>query len=145
MAYRGKYKPVHPDKYQGDPTKITYRSLWERKCMKVFDSNPNVIMWSSEEISVPYVSPVDGKRHKYYPDFLIELKNNEGKIQTLLIEVKPDKQTTEPKKPKSGRVTQRYITEVKRYAVNAAKWDAAKSVCENYGWQFRILTEKDIF
>tara|TARA_S200002703_G_scaffold24501_1_gene21295 strand:- start:3669 stop:4106 length:438 start_codon:yes stop_codon:yes gene_type:complete len=145
MAYKGKYKPNRPDKYQGDPTKITYRSLWERKCMRVFDENPNVISWQSEEICIPYVSPVDGKRHRYYPDFLIELRNKTGEIETLLIEVKPSKQTVEPKKPASGRVTRRYLNEVKTYVVNDAKWKAAKQACDEKGWVFRILTEKEIF
>jgi len=61
--------------------------------MKVFDENPNVISWGSEEICIPYKSPVDGKIHRYYPDFIVELKNKQGEIETLVIEVKPSKQT----------------------------------------------------
>ena len=113
--------------------------------MRVFDENPNVISWQSEEICIPYVSPVDGKRHRYYPDFLIELRNKMGKIETLLIEVKPSKQTVEPKKPASGKITRRYLNEVKTYVVNDAKWKAAKQACDERGWVFRILTEKEIF
>lgn len=145
MPYRGKYKPNRPDKYQGDPTKIVYRSLWERKCMKVFDENPNIISWGSEEICIPYKSPVDGKTHRYYPDFIVELKNKSGQIQTLVIEVKPSKQTQEPQKPSSGKTTKRYINEVMTYSINNAKWEAAQKVCENRGWLFRIITEKEIF
>lgn len=145
MAYKGRFKPRNPTKYQGDPTKITYRSLWERKCMTTFDTNPNILTWASEEISIPYVSPVDGKFHKYFPDFLVELKTKRGNIETLLIEVKPSKQTVEPKKPKSGKMTRSYITEVKSYAVNTAKWEAAQKACEKMGWKFKILTEKEIF
>jgi len=145
MAYKGKYKPSRPDKYQGDPTKITYRSLWERKCMKLFDDNPNVITWASEEICIPYVSPVDGKKHRYYPDFMVELRNKNGEVETLMIEVKPFKQTKEPSKPTSGRITRRYMTEVKTFAVNNAKWKAAEEVCHERGWCFKILTEKEIF
>ena len=78
MAYRGKYQPKNPSKYLGDPTKITYRSLWERKCMLTFDDNPNVIRWASEEIAIPYLSPVDKKRHRYFPDFIVEVKNKKG-------------------------------------------------------------------
>ena len=61
MAYSGKYTPKNPSKYYGDPTKITYRSLWERKCMLIFDDNPNILKWGSEEIAIPYMSPVDRK------------------------------------------------------------------------------------
>ena len=97
MAYRGKYQPKNPSKYLGDPTKIVYRSLWERKCMRIFDENPNVIRWASEEMAIPYLSPVDKKRHKYFPDFIIEVKNKKGEIETQMLEVKPAKYTRVPK------------------------------------------------
>lgn len=145
MAYKGKYKPNRPDKYNGDPTKIIYRSLWERKCMRVFDENPNVISWGSEEICIPYVSPVDNKVHRYYPDFIVELMNKNGNIETLVIEVKPSRQTEEPKKPNSGKMTRKYISEVMTYTVNTAKWNAAQEACKKRGWSFRIITEKEIF
>ena len=143
MAYSGKFQPNNPSKYLGDPSKITYRSLWERKCMLIFDDNPNVIRWASEEVCIPYMSPVDRKRHRYYPDFLVEIKNKKGEIETLLVEVKPYKQTQLPKKPK--RVTKTFINEAKRYSINQAKWDAAREVCEKRGWEFKIMTEREIY
>ncbi len=143
MAYSGKFQPNNPSKYLGDPSKITYRSLWERKCMLIFDDNPNVIRWASEEVCIPYMSPVDRKRHRYYPDFLVEIKNKKGEIETLLVEVKPYKQTQLPKKPK--RVTKTFINEAKRYSINQAKWDAAREVCEKKGWEFKIMTEREIY
>tara|TARA_R100000458_G_C8222927_1_gene206739 strand:+ start:22 stop:459 length:438 start_codon:yes stop_codon:yes gene_type:complete len=143
MAYRGKYQPKNPSKYLGDPTKIVYRSLWERKCMRIFDENPNVIRWASEEMAIPYFSPVDKKRHKYFPDFIIEVKNKKGEIETQMLEVKPAKYTRVPKKPK--RMTQRFLNEANTYLVNQAKWEAAENVCEKKGWKFKILTEKEIY
>jgi|TARA_A100001515_G_scaffold59198_1_gene46736 hypothetical protein len=143
MAYRGKYQPKNPSKYLGDPTKIVYRSLWERKCMRIFDENPNVIRWASEEMAIPYLSPVDKKRHKYFPDFIIEVKNKKGEIETQMLEVKPAKYTRVPKKPK--RMTQRFLNEANTYLVNQAKWEAAENVCEKKGWKFKILTEKEIY
>ena len=143
MAYRGKYKPKNPNKYVGDPTKINYRSLWERKCMLTFDDNPNIIKWASEEIAIPDLSPVDRKRHRYYPDFMVELKNKEGKIETIMIEVKPKKQTEPPKPRKRKSVT--YLNEAKTYAINQAKWAAAQALCDRKGWTFRIMTEKEIY
>lgn len=113
--------------------------------MKVFDENPNVLSWGSEEICIPYVSPVDKKIHRYYPDFIVELVNKSGAVETLLIEVKPSKQTQEPKKPQSGKVTRKYLTEVMTYAVNEAKWKAAEEACKTMGWVFRVITEKEIF
>ena len=72
MAYKGKYKPENPKKYKGDPTNVVYRSLWERKFMHYCDVNENILEWASEEIHIPYISPIDRKKHKYYPDFYIK-------------------------------------------------------------------------
>ena len=111
--------------------------------MLMFDDNPNVIRWASEELAIPYVSPVDRKRHKYFPDFLIEMRNRVGQIETVLIEVKTYKQTQVTQKPK--RKTKTFENATKTYLINQAKWDAAKVVCENKGWAFRILTEREIY
>jgi len=61
MSYSGKYKPKNYKKYRGDPTKIYYRSLWERRFMDYCDRNSKIIEWGSEEIVIPYISPVDKK------------------------------------------------------------------------------------
>ena len=68
MSYKGKYKPSRPKKYKGDPTNIIYRSLWERKFMKYCDSTTNVLEWGSEELALPYRSPIDNKVHRYFPE-----------------------------------------------------------------------------
>lgn len=142
MPYRGFFRPKNPSKYMGNPTQIMYRSMWERKFMRYCDTSPNVLRWASEEIVIPYISPVDRKRHRYYVDFLIEVKTPEG-IKTWLIEIKPKKQCQPPEK--RSRVTRCYINEVKTWAVNAAKWEAAKQVSQIKGWEFKILTEDDLF
>ena len=87
MAYKGRYRPSNERKYIGNPNNIIYRSLWERKFMQYCDLNENILEWASEEISIPYISPIDRKRHKYYPDFYIKYKDRDGKIygiRTLL-------------------------------------------------------------
>ena len=142
MSYKGKYKPRLPKKYKGDPTNIIYRSLWERKFMMYCDSNSNILEWGSEEIALPYRSPVDNKVHRYFPDFYIKLKENGGKIKRMLIEVKPLKQTMKPKKPK--RKTKGYIYEIYEYAKNQAKWEAAQNFCDDRKWEFKIMTEKEL-
>ena len=73
MSYKGRFKPKHYNKYKGDPTKIVYRSLWERRFMKYCDDNPNILRWSSEEVIIPYRTD-DGNLHRYFPDFMIEYK-----------------------------------------------------------------------
>ena len=143
MAYKGRFIPKNPEKYKGDSTNIIFRSLWERKVMVYLDENPYVLEWSSEEIIVPYISPVDNRRHRYFPDFLIKVKRSDGSTRTMLIEVKPKHQTTEPKVQK--RKTKKYITEVTTWAVNQAKWKYASEYCLDKGWEFKILTEDEIF
>lgn len=142
MAYRGKFRPKNPQKYRGDPTNIIYRSLWERNCMRYFDENPNVLKWSSEEVIVPYKSPIDGKYHRYFPDFLIRVKNKQGQLETIMIEVKPYKETKEPKPQK--RLTKNYLYEVRTWGINKSKWSAAIDFCKDRKWKFMIITEKEL-
>ena len=142
MSYSGRFRPSHRQKYKGDPTNIIYRSLWEKKFMVWFDKNENVLEWGSEEIVIPYISPVDGRIHRYFPDFYVRARTRTGRTQRFIIEVKPSKQTVPPKKQK--RVTKRYLSEVKTYAVNDAKWKAAKEYCADRKMEFMILTEHEL-
>ena len=142
MAYKGKFRPKYPEKYRGDPTNIIYRSLWERNCMRYFDQNPKVLKWSSEEVIVPYKSPIDGRYHRYFPDFLIRVKNKQGVLETIMIEVKPFKETKEPK-PQT-RLTKKYLYEVKTWGINKSKWEAAIEFCKDRKWKFMIITEKEL-
>jgi hypothetical protein len=107
------------------------------------DTAVNVLEWSSEEKIIPYISPVDNRHHRYFVDFFAKVRAKDGTIKAYLIEVKPFKQTQEPQKKK--RVTKQYITEVTTWAVNQAKFKAATEYCKDRGWEFKILTEKDLF
>lgn len=138
MAYSGRFVPENPKKYRGDPTNIFYRSLWERRVMVHLDKNSTVLEWSSEEIVIPYLSPVDGRWHRYFPDFYVRTK--EG---SMILEVKPASQSVAPEQKK--RVTKRYLTEVMTYGVNQAKWKAAVEYCDDRKWKFKVLTENEIF
>ena len=104
-SYKGKYKPKNPNKYAGDPSKIIYRSLWERKFMIFCDENQNVLKWASEEISIPYFSPIDNEYHQYFPDFVLKVKDKTNTIKTYLVEIKPEKQCREPEKKKKSDKT----------------------------------------
>jgi len=138
---QGYYVPRNPAKYLGNPSDIVYRSSWEEKAMRFFDNNPNVLRWSSEPLAIQYVKPTDGKIHRYFPDFWIEVKNANGVIIQELIEIKPEKETMLSKsRSKKGR-----LLENTTFAINAAKWTAASNWCKNHGIKFRILTEKDLF
>ena len=142
MSYKGRYQPSYPRKYKGNPSNIIYRSLWERKFMVYCDLNENILEWGSEEIALPYISPHDSRVHRYFPDFYIKVQENTGKIKRYLIEVKPLKQTTKPKKPK--RQTKGYIREAFEYARNQAKWKAAREYCADRMWEFKVITEKEL-
>lgn len=142
MSYKGIYKPSNPKKYIGDPNNIIYRSLWERKFMYWCDHNENIMKWSSEEIWIPYLSPLDRRVHKYFPDFYIKYKTKEGVVKESLVEVKPKRQVEGPKPQK--RMTQKQMYELKEYAKNQAKWAAAKEFCADRRWEFQILTEDNL-
>jgi hypothetical protein len=141
MAYKGRFSPKNPKKYKGDPTNIIYRSLWELRVMKYLDENVAVLEWSSEELAIPYICPTDNRRHRYFPDFLVKVLTKNG-IQTMMLEVKPKKETREPVKKK--RVTKQYITEVMTWGKNQAKWKAATEYCADRGWSFKLITEDEL-
>jgi hypothetical protein len=146
MAYdykQGFFKPKFPKKYIGDPTNIVYRSGWEKRVMQSLDDNLNVVRWASEEVVIPYISPIDNRPHRYFVDFYVEAKLADGSIKKMLLEVKPAAQTKPPKAPK--RRTKRYLSEVMTWGVNEAKWKAAKEFCLDKGWEFRIITEAELF
>ena len=142
-THKGKFSPKNPKKYNGDPTNIIFRSSWERKLFIWLDENENIIEWSSEELAIPYISPMDNRRHRYFPDVICKAKYPDNTTKTIMIEVKPLIQTKEPKK--QSKKTKRYITEVTTWAVNQQKWKTAQEYCLDRGWDFRIITEKEIF
>ena len=141
-SIKSKYKPSFPKKYKGDPNNIICRSSWERKFCRWCDLNENILQWGSEEFYIPYMSPLDKRVHKYYPDFIIKVKENAGQIKTYVIEVKPKKQTSPPKKPR--RQTKGYIREAYEYAKNQAKWKMAREFCADRQWEFKVVTEKEL-
>ena len=141
--YKGKFKIKNSQKYKGNPSNIIYRSLMELRSMKWCDSSEKILQWSSEEVVIPYISPIDNKRHRYFPDFLIQTAKG-----WFLIEVKPQIESRPPKKKLVENLNlkkkRRYMKSVRTWLVNEAKWIAAKKVCEVEGWTFEIFTEKQL-
>jgi hypothetical protein len=142
MSYKGFFRPKNPAKYKGDPTNIVYRSSWEVKLMSYLDAHPDVVQWASEELIIPYRSPLDNRLHRYFPDFWVKKRSKDGTFETLVIEVKPLKQTKEP--TPSSKKTKQYLREVATWAINQAKWNAAKIYCEDRKWKFITMTEQDL-
>ena len=137
MTYKGKYKVKNPAKYKGDYKNVIYRSLWERNCFRWCDESSDVQYWSSEEVIIPYLYEVDNKIHRYYMDLKIVYKTGE----TVLVEIKPHKETLPPK---GDRRTKKYVTEALTYVKNRNKWKAATEYAKDQGWGFQIWTEKEL-
>ena len=120
-AIRGKYRPVNESKYRGNINRITYRSMWERRFMLYCDRSPNILRWSSEEMHIPYYFEEDGKWHNYYPDFVVDTLDG----RTIVVEIKPHYQRGHKK--------------------NKAKWKTAREYCKEHGYEFKVMTEKELF
>ena len=138
MFHKRKFIPIFPEKYTGDPTNIIMRSSWETRFASWCDKNPSVLKWSSEETVIPYRCPTDSRIHRYFVDFKITVSTG----KTYIVEVKPAAQTQPPIYP--GRQTQRYITESLTFMKNQAKWEAAIEYARDRGWEFKIITEKEL-
>ena len=143
MTYKGRYFPTNPKKYKGNPNQIVYRSLWERKVMVYCDKNDAIIEWGSEEVIVPYLSPMDGRIHRYFPDFYMKVRQADGSTKKFIIEVKPKSQCKQPVKNPKRRTT-KWFNEVKTFAINQAKWKSAQEYCKDQGMEFKIFTEDHI-
>lgn len=141
MAYKGRFRPSHPEKYDGDTTNIIYRSGLELRFMQYLDSNSNVIKWQSEEFSIPYFDPSTNKWRRYFVDFLVVTRNGKGTL-TQLVEIKPASQCQPPKIP--AKRTRRFITEMLTWGTNQAKWNAASEFAADRGWKFKVITDKDL-
>ena len=143
QKYKGKFTPQNPSKYIGDGTNIVYRSMWERRCMKYFDVNPSVIGWASEEVVIPYYDSMTKKVRRYFPDFLIKVKDKDGKLKTHLIEVKPTKDLRPPVGGK-GKKKSTVLYELKTYQMNRDKFASARKWCDDRNIIFDIWTEKHL-
>jgi hypothetical protein len=140
---KGYFKPLNPNKYKGDTSNIVYRSRWEFVYMARLDKDPDVVWWQSEETIIPYRSPVDNRIHRYYPDFVVRRKTKEGS-KTIVVEIKPYAQTLPPTITEAKKKSRKYLNEVMTWGVNSAKWKAAREFCKDRGYEFVIITEKEL-
>lgn len=132
----GLYTIKNREKYVGKKNP-TYRSSWEWSFMQFCDNNPAVLQWASEPFMIPYRNPLTGRNTVYVPDFMIVYIDKDQQKHSELIEVKPTKETTFE--------NARTVRDRAAVAVNIAKWTAAQQFCKNYGIQFRVVTENDIY
>lgn len=140
---QGYYTPYHPEKYVGDCKDIKYRSGWERSVMVYLDNSSIVQRWASEPIAIKYISPIDGKEHRYYIDFWFERVDG----QKFLLEIKPYKQTIRPvleENSRSRKKIEYFNYSARNYIINTAKWNAANEFAKANGVRFLIVTEKNL-
>ncbi len=143
--FQGFFKCRNPSKYLGDTRDIVYRSGLEFQYMMKLDNDPSVVIWESETFAIPYHDPISNRIRRYFPDFRVTKRNKEGIKKTYVVEVKPDCQTKPPKRGKKGKKSdRRYLNESLIYGKNSAKWEAARQYCEINGFEFIILTEKQL-
>lgn len=121
--FKGRFTPINQHKYVGNVNHIIYRSSWERLFMVYCDKHPNILQWKSEEIWIKY--EFEGKVRTYYPDFEIKMINADGNIVDKVIEIKPHYQ--------------------RNWKINRAKWKSARELCDVLGYEFVVLTEKELF
>lgn len=138
---QGRFRPSNPQKYKGDCGNILYRSSWEHAFMKWCDDTDAVKSWMSEERAIWYYNPVQKKKCRYFPDFIVQYMGSDGIIREEVVEIKPQKQVDgPPRNPK--RRTKAWANAVQTYMVNQAKWKAAADWASDRGMSFRLLTEK---
>jgi len=141
---QGYFTPTNPEKYIG-PTPIIYRSSWERKFCIMCDTKETVVKWSSEPVEIKYISTADKREHRYYPDFYMKTKTEDG-FEEFLVEIKPEAQIKKPKPPKkrSQKALKSYKFLAEQFIKNRDKYAYAKAWAENRGWRFIVLTEKTL-
>lgn len=110
--------------------------------MLQLDSSPDVIAWASEPMPIPYYDPTSQRNRRYFPDFVVKIRQKDGKVVTFMIEVKPLKETIAPVQTKKNK--RRFIKEALTYGKNTAKWRAAHAYCQGQGWVFKVMTEKEL-
>ena len=141
--HQGVFIPRHPEKYIGNAKNIIYRSKMELVFLKWCDTNESVLQYASEECVIHYISPIDSKQHRYFVDFFVRILQEDGTVKSFLVEIKSFAQSIPPKKPKT--INESYNESVRTYLVNQAKWKAAERVCQERGWKFMVLTERELF
>ena len=138
---QGVFDPSEPDKYTGIRP-IVYRSGLELSFFRWCDRNNKILEWSSESVVLPYVSPKDGRVHRYFVDGTVKLQTA-SEVKKYLIEIKPSKQTVPPKQHGNKKKSTLLYEQI-QWATNSAKWKAAQAWCKKNNYKFLILREKDL-
>lgn len=129
-------------KVQDERYLINYKSSLELACLRYCDYNKHIVKFSLEPFAIQYLKPTDGKMHRYFVDFYIEFSTGDR----FLVEIKSSGETVAPNIPKkkTQKAVFNYNNALQTFAVNAAKWDAAKKFAAQQKMKFIILTENEL-
>lgn len=153
---QGIFIPVNKDKVikMNSQGGLYYRSSLEKKMMIYLDRNENIKSWGAEHLRVPYekteynnkTQSLETTSHGYYPDFYYELIRPDGSISRVIAEVKSSNETTEPKLPTSptSKQLKNFEYALKMWNKNLSKWKYMIEYCERKGFEFIIITEKNL-
>lgn len=157
-AKKGWYRVINPEKFisQVQESKnvmkstrmnegnleIEYKSSLEQISFRYCDMNKFVKSYSVEPFAIKYLKPTTGRVHRYFIDLFIEFQNG----QKFLVEIKSFNETIEPKMPskKTQKAIFNYQKAIQTFAINTAKWNAAKKFAEQNNFKFIILTEREL-
>lgn len=154
----GEYVLKNPQKYKGTKTPY-FKSSYEERMFFWCDTNTKVLEWAYEPFPIQYIfetqndapdvdkSLVDGKSHKYYPDVVAKIKENDDTITTYILEIKPYNQLIRPTEPKkrTKKAVNKYLTALQEFLKNQIKWQAARKLAKQKNMEFVVLTERDLF
>jgi len=141
----GKFIPPadsHMKSFNENAMSVNYKSSLELKSIQYCDSNEFVKHWSLEPYPIYYIKPTDNKRHRYFVDLYIEFANN----KKVIVEIKSNSETKPPCAPKKPTLKSkiRHAKALQTYAINQAKWDAAKIFAKQHNMLFTIITENEL-
>lgn len=137
---KGIYYVKNPHKYMNKNGLPFCRSSWEYSFCSYLDNSPKVVKWASEPFSINYYDTVKHKQRKYFPDFFFTTIKGDS----FLVEVKPKRETVKPRKGKN-KSKKTMLYEAETWERNQCKWKSAIRFCEERGFIFKLITEKELF
>lgn len=143
-SLHGRYFPTHPEKViSKDNLLPAFKSKLEYKMMRYCDVTDAVVKWAYEPpfAIIPYYDKGAQKNRHYYVDFVLWVKDDKNNIKQVWVEIKPYDQTIPPK---IHRVTESAVTAMKTYVTNQCKWKAARKFCNSHGFDFIVVTEREL-
>lgn len=136
-AATGTFFPQHPEKYKGSAAPI-FKSSLELRMMQYLDKSPSIASWTYEPKAIRYVdkSTCPPKVRRYFIDFVAVVK--QGPIQkTVWLEVKPYCESRPPKSKENAAANLLWLK-------NSSKWSAASQLAKSKGFEFHVITEKEL-